>query len=175
VTGWVVNAWAQPVYSTYGSGGNVYYEDNSVYVDGQQYATSQEYYDQAQTIATSLPDITEEQAEEIEWLPLGVFALSDDSGESNRVVQLAVSKDGVITGSYYNEATDVSRPIEGTVDKQTQRAAWTFADGEDTDIVMETTIYNLTEDKTTALIHFGSDQTQEWTLTRLEEPEDEQE
>ncbi len=143
-----------------------------MYIDGQQYATSEEYYDQSVSIATSLPEITEEQAEKIEWLPLGVFALSDESGESNRVIQLAVSKEGVITGSYYNEDTDVSRPIEGTVDKATQRAAWSFADEEDTEIVMETMIYNLTEDKTTVLVHFGPDQTQEWTLTRLEEPED---
>ncbi len=126
-------------------------------------------------IATNLPEVTEDQAEQIEWLPLGVFALSDESGESNSVLQLAVSKEGVITGSYYNEDTNVSRPIEGTVDKKTQRAAWTFADGEDTDIVMETMIYNLTEDKTTALVHFGPDQTQEWSLIRLEEPEDAQE
>jgi hypothetical protein len=173
VTGWFVNRWTTPVYYRYGTGGNVYYENNVVYVDGQQYATADEYYDQAATIATSLPDITEEQAERTEWLPLGVFEIYDESsGESDQVLQLAVSKEGVITGTYYNDATDVGRPVEGTVDADTQRAAWTFADGVDTNIVMETSIYNLTEDEATVLVHFGPDTTQTWSLKRLEEPED---
>lgn len=151
----------------------MYYDNNVVYVNGQQYATADEYYDQAATIATSLPDITEEQAEQTEWLPLGVFAIYDESsGASDQVLQLAVSKEGVITGTYYNDATDVGRPVEGTVDAQTQRAAWTFADGVDTNIVMETSIYNLTEDEATVLVHFGPDTTQTWSLKRLEEPEE---
>jgi hypothetical protein len=161
------------VYYTYGTGGNVYYENNVVYVDGQQTCTADEYYDQATTLATSLPDITEEQAEQTEWLPLGVFSIYDESsGESNQVLQIAVSKEGVITGSYYNDATDTERPIEGTVDMETQRAAWTFADGVDTEIVMETSIYNLTEDEASVLVHFGPETTQTWTLQRLEEPEE---
>jgi len=40
---------------------------------------------------------------------------------SNTVLQLAVSKEGVISGTYYNSDTDIARPIKGTVDKKTQR------------------------------------------------------
>ena len=90
------------------------------------------------------------------------------------MLQLAVSKDSVITGIYYNDATETERPIEGTVDAETQRAAWTFADGQDTHIVMETGIYNLTEDEAAVLVHFGADTAQNWTMVRLEEPEAEQ-
>ena len=172
VTGWIVHRWNRPVYYSYGTGGNVYYESEVVYVDGEQFASANEFYDQAATIATDLPDITEEQAEEIEWLPLGVFAISDEaSGESNRVVQLAVSREGIITGMIYNDATGSERPLEGTIDKETQRAAWTFADGVDTDIVMETGIYNLTRNEAEVLVHFGVDSSQAWTLSRLEESE----
>ena len=48
-------------------------------------------------------------------------------------MQLAVNKQGVIAGTYYNEASQVSRPIQGTVDVNTQRAAMSFADNKNTD------------------------------------------
>lgn len=171
LTGWFVNPWPQPVYYSYGTGGDVYYDNSVVYVGGEPYATADEYYDQAESLATSVPEASEEQTAQMDWMPLGVFAISDQSGQSDYVVQLAVNKQGVITGSYYNDESDKSRPIEGSVDMKTQRAAWTFADGKDTDVIMETMIYNLTEDETTVLVHFGADQTQEWTLTRLSEPQ----
>ena len=110
-------------------------------------------------------------ADKTEWLPLGVFALSrGDTGVSNTVLQLAVSKEGVISGTYYNSDTDIARPVKGTVDKKTQRAAWTFADGKDTNIVMEAGINNLTQDQTEALVHFGKDITQQWLMVRLQKP-----
>ena len=37
---------------------------------------------------------------------------------------------------------------------------------------METGIYNLTEDECTALVHFSADETQEWVMVRLDEPEE---
>jgi hypothetical protein len=58
------------------------------------------------------------------------------------------------------------------VDKKSQRAAWMFADGKNADIIMETGIYNLTQDQTEALVHFGKDKTQQWLMVRLNQPED---
>ena len=102
----------------------------------------------------------------------GVFALSrEENDDSNMVLQLAVNKEGVIQGTYYNTSTETERPVKGMVDKKTQRAAWTFADGKNTDIIMETGLYNLTKDDTQVFVHFGEDKTQRWWLVRLEEPE----
>lgn len=86
-------------------------------------------------------------------------------------LQLAVNKDGAIQGVYYNTTTDTVRPVKGSVDKRTQRAAWTFADGKNTDIIMETGIYNLTQNETEALVHFGKDKTQKWLMVRMKQPE----
>ena len=120
------------------------------------------------TIASTAEDDTVDRTE---WLPLGVFALSrGDTGVSNTVLQLSVSKSGLISGTYYNSDTGVARPVKGAVDKKTQRAVWTFADGKNTDIVMETGINNLTQDQTVALFHFGKDITQQWLMVRLPEP-----
>ncbi len=174
LTGWIANAWATPYYYDYGSGGNVYYSENVVYVDGQQYATADEYYDQAAEIAT-VPEVGQQEADQMEWLSLGVFAVTKEGvNDSNMLLQLAVNKQGLISGTLYNESTDTSRAVQGKVDTETQRAAWMFADGKNTDVVMETGIYNLTEDTSKAIIHFGSERTQPVVLVRLEEPASEQ-
>ena len=170
LTGWVVGRWTQPVYYTYGAGGSVYYEGDTVYVDGQQYGTAQQYYEEASTIAESAPPITEAAAEDTEWLPLGVFALtSSDVGASQMYLQLAISKDSVISGTFYNETTGVSYDVEGYVDAETQRAAWYAPESKNPDMVMETSIYNLTKDETEVLVHFGPNESQVWKMVRLAE------
>ena len=88
------------------------------------------------------------------------------------LVQIAVSKEGIIAGTFYNDTTDAGRPLEGTVDRATQLAAWKFSDGKNTDIVMETGIENLTKDESTALVHFGPTKTQTWLMVRLPAPEE---
>ena len=64
-------------------------------------------------------------------------------------------------------------PIQGSVDQKTQRLAFTVGDNKRS--VCETGIYNLTsKDETQTLVRIGSDNTQQWTLVRLEAPEDQQ-
>jgi hypothetical protein len=167
--GWVAgSAWESPAYYDYGEG--IYYEGEQVYMNGQPVASAGEYYQQASDLATSAPPA---QASETEWMPLGVFAISrDQATSSNALLQLAVDKNGVIAGTYYNTATDVGRPVRGKVDKKTQRAAWTFSDGKNTDIIMETGIFNLTQAQTEALVHFGREKSQQWLMVRLDEPKE---
>ena len=90
---------------------------------------------------------------------------------SSMYLQLAVSKEGVIAGTFYNESTGTTHPVEGMVDEETQRAVWKAADGTNPDLVMETGIYNLTQDQAEVLVHFGPEQTQTVLLVRLDETE----
>ena len=171
LTQWLRHRWARPVYYIYGSGGNVFYQDDIVYVDGARYSTADLYYQQARAIALAAPDLDEAAAARLEWLPLGVFAVTRKGlTQTNSYIQLAVTREGIIGGTCFNEATGVSRPIEGTVDANTQRAAWTFADGRNTDFVVETSFYNLTQDEVPVLVHFGPGRTQEGLLIRTEPP-----
>ncbi|MEZ6044173.1 MAG: hypothetical protein R3C11_01035 [Planctomycetaceae bacterium] len=39
--------------------------------------------------------------------------------------------------------------------------------------MMESGIYNLTQDQTVVLVHFGTERTEEWLLVRLDQPEEE--
>ena len=169
VTGWVAYNWAQPIYYDYG--GNVYYEDNSVYIDGNEVSSAEAYAQQITELADSVPE--DVNADDVEWMPLGVFGLvANEEEEATMFLQLAVSKEGIIAGTYNNVDTDTAAEVEGMVDNESQRAVWTI--GENKNTVLETGIYNLTQEETPVLVHFGTDNTQQWMMVRLEEPESEQ-
>ena len=161
------SAWSEPGYYNYGE--DMYYEDGTVYTGDEAVASADEYAYQAEQIATNVPQVN---ADQVEWMPLGVFAMTRDGQASGAAptlfIQLAVSKEGIISGTYQNTSTDTVKPIDGMVDKKSQRVAWTV--GEKDYPVMETGIYNLTEDTAPALIHFDDGRTQQWLLVRLDEP-----
>ncbi len=167
ITGWLAWNSSQPVYYCYGD--NVYYEGDNVYYNGEVVATAEEYALQAQGIAAKVP---QEVPEDVEWLPLGVFALSQDESaeDSTLYLQLAITKEGIIAGTFQNTATGKSFEVEGTIDKSSQRAAWGPV-GKKWPI-METGIYNLSENEATVLVHFEEGETQQWNMVRLDEPED---
>jgi hypothetical protein len=162
---------AQPVYYGYGDGGNVYYESNTVYVNGQAAGTPEQYAQQALDYVAAAPP--PEQVQQAEWLPLGVFALSrEDAADSQSMLELAVDKQGVLAGTYYNESTGAARPLKGTIDQKSQRAVVGFADGKNADLALETGIYNLTQDEAPALLHHGTEESTPVLLVRLQEPSD---
>jgi hypothetical protein len=163
--------WQQPVYYDYGTGGNVTYQDNSVFVGGEPVATADEFAQSAMDLATVQPPASEEQAAVAEWMPLGTFAVSMDEKDTqpSLTMQLAVSKDGIISGTLYNITTDQAQAVQGQVDKQTQRVA--FRIGESQDVVAETGLYNLTQNEAPVLVHFGTERVENYLLVRLEQPE----
>ncbi len=167
ITGWVGYGWTDPTVFSYGD--NVYYQDDSVYYGDQVVASAEDYAQQAEQIASSAPEVAADKAE---WMPLGVFALTPDGQASgpdpSLFLQLAISKEGIISGTLNNSATNSTQTIEGMADKATQRVAWTAAGK--TRPIMETGISNLTEDTAPALVHFADGQTQQWLMVRLEEP-----
>ncbi|TWT35982.1 hypothetical protein KOR34_08790 [Posidoniimonas corsicana] len=172
VAGWVDYGWSNPVYYNYGE--NVYYEDGSVCYDGEPVATEAEYIEQAEQIASRADDV---EVDEGDWMPLGVFAVTQDGQKDGPdptlFLQLVISKEGVISGTLNDTKTDTTQTIEGMVDKGSQRSAWNVV-GKDRPI-METGIYNLTQDTAPVLVHFADGSTQQWLLVRLDDPAGQQE
>lgn len=173
---WVGTTWAalasvcaypaQPIIYDYGS--TIVYQGDQVYINGDPVATADQYADQASQIAAQGAEA--KPADTDEWIPLGVFGMiQGDEKDANKIFQLAVNKDGVIRGNYYDALSDLTVPVYGSVDKTTQRAAWYI--GERKDTVYETGIGNLTEPETPMLVHFGKEGTQQWLLVRLEKPD----
>lgn len=159
--------WSEPVPYSYGE--NVYYQDDSVYYGSEPVATAEEYAQQADAILASAPEVAPDKAE---WMPLGVFALTQDGQatgpDPSQFLQLAISKEGLISGTLHNTQTNSTQTIEGLADKQTQRCAWTIV-GQSRPL-METGISNLTNDTAPVLVHFADGQTQQWLMVRLNEP-----
>jgi hypothetical protein len=167
VNGWLDNTNAPP--ENYDYGDNVVYQNDSVLVNSQPAGTPQQFYQQAEALAVAdaHPQTNTGQGDSKEqWLPLGVFGLMrSDAQKPDMIFQLAIDKQGIIRGNYFSEVTDKTQPVYGSVDKKTQRAAWTVGDNKK--VIVETGLYNLTKDETTALVHLGPDQEQRYVLVRL--------
>jgi hypothetical protein len=160
---------AEPVYYDYGT--STVIEGDTVYVSGEAVGTTEQYTEQAVAIADAGQQA--KPAEDEKWQSLGVFAMvQGEETTAFNLFQLAINKDGVIRGNYYNAMTDAVEPVAGSVDKKTQRAAWTVG-GRKTP-VFEAGIANLTKDETTMLVHFSKDRSQQMTLIRIEAPKEEQ-
>jgi len=152
----------------YDYGENVVYQDNSVYISGEPAYTTEQFAEKAATIADagSQAKVTKDE----EWMPLGVFAMvQGEEQTSNYIFQLSVNKQGVIRGNYYDAVTDSTSVVNGSVDKATQRAAWTVGDRKTP--VYEAGMANLTQNETTMLVHYSSDRSQQFSLIRIEQPE----
>ncbi len=162
-----VNSWFgtnSPAIS-YDYGDELTYDGGNVSYNGRPIATAAQYWQSAKDLATQGHQAPPKDAQ---WLPLGVFAaIRGDDKSTDMVFQLAVAKDATIRGNYFNRSAKNTQPIEGAVDKKTERITWFVEDRKD--ILFDTGLYNLTKDETTLLVHFGKDKTEQWTLVRLEQ------
>jgi hypothetical protein len=175
LTSWFVwsappTVWAQPIFYDFGPGGNVVIVENRVYINDTDVGSTAEFAQSAADLATVPPPEDEAELDAAEWQPLGTFAvsISELEGEPSRFVQLAVNREGIVSGTFFNSQTEVSQAVLGRIDPETQRVAVRL--GEDDDLVIETGIYNLTLDEVPVMIHYGMDQTEFSLLIRMEEP-----
>ncbi len=178
VNSWFGTSWPTV---TYAYGDNLVFGDGNVYLDGQPIATTTEYYQSAVDLVQTgqqanipneqPPANLPESSSNPKWLPLGVFeAMPEDQKTSDMTLQLAVNKDGIIRGNYFNSSDKNVQQIDGSVDKKTQRVAWVVEDKKN--IIFDTGLYNLTKDETPVLVHFGKDKTEQWLLVRLKQNAD---
>jgi hypothetical protein len=176
---WAAPAWsavasfcavsAPPIQYDYGSSAVI--DNGYVYLDGTQVASATDYADQALAVADTGRQA--QPAEDEEWQPLGVFGLlQGEEQETQATVQLAVNKAGILRGNYYDALADNNLPVYGAVDLTTQRAAWSVGDKKT--LVMEAGLQNLTQDETTALVHYGTTRTRQMALVRLGQPQEEE-
>ena len=148
----------------YDYGGNVVAQPTVVYVNGDPAGTPQQYSDQAGQIAAA--GAAQQPDPNDQWLPLGIFAMVEpDQAQPTDLFQLAVNKQGVIRGNYHNVSSNETTPVAGSVDRTTQRAAWTI--GGDKLPVYEAGLANLTTDQTTMLVHTPDGQQRQINLVRM--------
>jgi hypothetical protein len=170
--GMFANSYGSPYFYDYGQGGNVVYSGNQVLVNDQPVGTASDYSQSAAELAT----VTEDQMKAPhDWVPLGTFSVATGTEDKNptRVAQVAYdNKQGLISGTIFNSKSNNLYTLQGKVDPQTQRVAFTV--GNDPNAVFETGLYNLTQNATPVLLHQGPTQTQTWVFARLPEPKEDQ-
>ncbi|WP_161602384.1 hypothetical protein [Tautonia marina] len=153
---------AQPAYYDYG--GNVVYQGDAMYIDGNVAGTPEQYADQASQLAASGGEAPADP--NADWQLIGVFGIAPpDDTPPNEFFQLAINPQGVLRGNYYNSSNDTVIPIAGAVDNTTYRAAWSI--GDQPVPVFDVGIANLTKDETTMLIHDQEAQPIQVTLVRM--------
>jgi len=155
---------APPIVYDYGS--TVVIQDGTVYQNGEIIGPAADYAAQAITLeATGRAAML---ADTDQWQPLGVFGLiQGNETTAQRIFQLAVNKNGIVRGNYYDAIADNTLPVYGAIDTKTQRVAWSI--GDKRDIVFETGLNNLLQNETTVLVHYGKEGTQQMVLVRLPE------
>ncbi len=177
-----VNWWRRPywnnVYTWLGWGPSYYpiYYDNYGYPIQLNYDVSN--YDQSYIDNSVYPSTYQQPVVAApvqgDWLPLGVFAVGSTPQEaaySTIFMQLAINKQGDIAGTYYNSATGQSFEMDGDIDPQTQLATWQISQGT-SPAILETGIYNLTQDVVYVQVTFPGGSVQNWTLVRVDDSPD---
>lgn len=147
---------------------NLKMADEMVTLYGQAVATMNDYRWSADELADAEPEplVGRDPA----WFPLGTYVLSPDTGEHRgpQAVQLALEKSGTISGTYTNWPQGRVHPIRGNVDQETWRA--TFRVDGNTQVVVDTGLYNLGLPRTKVLVHLPNGETESWLMIRLDDP-----
>lgn len=152
----------------YDYGSSVVINNNNIYMNGNDTGTTAPQYAEQ---ATNIAEVgqTAPAPPTDDWKPLGVYALvQGDEKTSNNIFQLAVNAKGIIRGNYYDGLMDTTTEVYGSIDKTTQRAAWTI--GKKKDRVFDAGVYNLTQPQCPCLLHLGTQKTDQMMLVRVENP-----
>jgi hypothetical protein len=169
---WFVFGWPQPYYWDYGPGEYIYADNGAIYVNGRWYEPAPVFYNQTVQLIDRNPPLTTEAAAKLDWMPLGVFAVTPDGlNEPDVTVQLATTKDGLIGGTAFDPKTSAAYNVQGAVDKKTQRAVWSYTNDRNQRVMMETSVYNLTQPEATGLVHYGPNDMRVVELVRLQQPD----
>lgn len=150
-----------PVVATgggYGSGSTTYVE-----------SAPAETTTAATDTASTAPENTASAAPAGDWMTIGVYGFAPVADkESHRMLQLVVNRDGVIKGSHYDLISDETQDVQGQLDKNTQHVNWTI--GAKGSVVFDATLGDLTKDQAIALAKFTSGKTNQWKLTKANNP-----
>ncbi len=154
------------------------YTDDGTYANGQEVTVDDEYSKQARELAAAGAQLLQQkidaqEADKLEWLPLGVFALcKSEDGDPTMFLQLAISREGIVAGSFANTTNNENLSVQGGADRESTRLAVTI--GDQNDVVVETGLYNVTEQQSNALVHYQDGTRENWLLVKMPAPQGKQ-
>jgi hypothetical protein len=152
---------AAPVAYGYSEPATTYQQTNNYYSDASNQQAAA-----APTALANAGDAT--NTEQGDWLSLGVFGMvPGDHQDATGAVQLSVSKEGVVNGTYLDLLSQAGTPVTGSVDKKSQLAAWKIGDNDK--VIFETALSTLTSDNGALTVHYTGKTTQQWQLVRSQQ------
>jgi hypothetical protein len=158
--------WGSTQSYPYDYGQYITYQGNDVYYGSQPAGTTEQYYNEASSLADNgaAPPPNDSK-----WMPLGIFGLLEGNKKTPSITfELAVDKQGVIRGNALIEAFGVTVPVQGAIQRKTQRVCWTVGTNKTT--VYDTGLYSLTLHEAPVLVHSGSKSTRQELLVRFKKP-----
>lgn len=155
---------------------NVSYNGGNVYINGAAAGTEQDYYNQALALAgqgSTYATVNEQDPNATttadQWQPLGVFSLvQKGQSQSSMLLQLAINKEGIVRGNYFNQLTSESQQVYGSLNKQTQRISFTI--GQNNQTVFDTSLADITKEDAPCLVHYSATNTEGMMLVRVQQP-----
>ena len=155
-----LTSWLVATDAAVSSGGYVS-EQTTIIVDETTPAeASEEAADLAQSGAGEVADTTQ-------WKPIGVYAFrSVKNTEATRMLQLAVSPEGIVRGSHYDLISGEVANVSGAVDRNRLRVSWTI--GEAGKVVFECNLSELTKPDGQVTAHFPDGQTGAWQISQYQ-------
>src|SRR5262249_24871982 len=139
-----------------------------IYYDDMGNGEADLYYDESSPQYAAASPTPPPQGD---WMPLGVFPAAKTATQaaySNMYVQLALNRNGDVSGTYYNASTDKAVELVGSVDSETQQATWQISDNPNSP-TMVAGLYNLTQDVAPVQVVFPNNSQQNWVLVRIEQ------
>jgi hypothetical protein len=107
-------------------------------------------------------------AGDTEWMPLGVFGLMPDGqAQATRLVQLSISREGTVRGSHYDMVSDDVQGVQGAVDKQALRIA--FSIGATAKVVFRGPLGELTKPDARVTACFPDGKTASWRMVQVKQ------
>jgi hypothetical protein len=101
-----------------------------------------------------------------QWMPLGVYSLLTGPADTGtRILQLSISQNGWIRGSYYDMITNETYNVRGRIDQSTQYVQWSIDTNHS--LVFYTPLSQLTQSQGVVNVKLPGG-TQQWQLVRME-------
>jgi hypothetical protein len=131
---------------------------------GIEAATDGSYY-----TSDTEDETTDPIEDDAQYLSFGVFGIAaPGSQDASALIQLAVDRQGVLYGNYYDVLTGKESPITGKVDKQTELATFKVEGNES--VEFEVSLVSLTQPTGTLTLRTADGKTRQASLSRLEDP-----
>jgi 3D (Asp-Asp-Asp) domain-containing protein len=116
-------------------------------------------------------------ADQGDWLPIGVYSLTHDNSpnEITRALQLATNKAGDIKGNHVDLLTDTTSDVNGKFDAETKTIHWTIGKTDGVVFTANVDDFKPGAKSIPVVSHYSNGSSAKWLMSPIENPESNEE